>query len=395
MRARAADVGDVVPDHRAVDVVGAALEHQFRHRKRLHDPERLRVRHVVEHQPADRERAEILETARAGQPLELARVGEEGQRNDRLEVAAVESLRARLGLPRVRVHRLGSGQHDRVAVGRDALGVRPVAKRAILLLPEDLEMREAILAGLDVAVEHRRVAVEPELVRDAMHVEPLLGADLALERLVVDAVVEDLGPASGKRAETGVAEILEHAAQARLALAAALGDPLQVHDLDRGERLEVHLRRRDADRREHLGVEGEGQVGMQAAHDVQFGRAGLGGLHRLVDDARHVHLVGAVVAAPPLERAEAATQSAHVRVVDVAIDVVVGEVAVQPAPHEVRQSADRMQIGCLEEDPAVLAGEPTSGEHLLGDRQEPRIAGSAAERGGQGQFGRVLKGGHL
>jgi hypothetical protein len=52
-----------------------------------------------------------------------------------------------------------------------------------------------------VPVEDRRVGVEPQLVRDEVDVEPLVGADLALVRLVVDAVVEDLGAAAGERAE--------------------------------------------------------------------------------------------------------------------------------------------------------------------------------------------------
>lgn len=87
MRARAADLGDVVPDDGAVDVVGAGLEHELRHAERLHDPERLDVREVVEHQPRDRERAQILEARGTGEVLELAVIGEEGEGDDGLEVA--------------------------------------------------------------------------------------------------------------------------------------------------------------------------------------------------------------------------------------------------------------------------------------------------------------------
>ena len=55
--------------------------------ERLHDPERLDVREVVEHQPRDRERAQVLQARRAGQVLEFAVVGEERERDDGLEVA--------------------------------------------------------------------------------------------------------------------------------------------------------------------------------------------------------------------------------------------------------------------------------------------------------------------
>lgn len=83
----AADMRDVVPDNGAIDVVGAVLEHELGHRERLHDPEGLDVREVVEHEARDRKRAEVLESGRAGEVLEFASVGEEGEGDDGLVVA--------------------------------------------------------------------------------------------------------------------------------------------------------------------------------------------------------------------------------------------------------------------------------------------------------------------
>lgn len=60
------------------------------------------------------------------------------------------------------------------------------------------------MGALDVPVEHRGVGVEAEFMGDAVDIEPDVGADLALVRLVVDAIVEDLGPAAGERAESGL-----------------------------------------------------------------------------------------------------------------------------------------------------------------------------------------------
>jgi hypothetical protein len=52
---------------------------------------------------------------------------------------------------------------------------------------------DAFFGALDVAIEHRGVGVDAQGVGGAVDLEPLVGADLALEDLVVDAVVEDFG----------------------------------------------------------------------------------------------------------------------------------------------------------------------------------------------------------
>ena len=62
------------------------------------------------------------------------------------------------------------------------------------------------MAVLDVAVEDGGVGVEAEFVGGAVDIEPDVGADLALEGLIVDAVVEDFCAAAGERAEAGCLE---------------------------------------------------------------------------------------------------------------------------------------------------------------------------------------------
>ncbi len=113
-------------------------------------------------------------------------------------------------------------------------------------------MDEAVVAGLDVAVEDRGVGVEAEFVRHAVDIEPDVGADLALVGLVVDAVVEDFGPAAGERAKPGLLEPRQHPADPLAPGGAALvaggtgalvllGDAREVDDLDRSESLDVQL----------------------------------------------------------------------------------------------------------------------------------------------------------
>ena len=57
---------------------------------------------------------------------------------------------------------------------------------------------------LDVAVEHRGVGSQAELVGRAVDVEPAAGVGLVLADLVADLGMEDLGPAAGQAAQAGV-----------------------------------------------------------------------------------------------------------------------------------------------------------------------------------------------
>ena len=108
-------------------------------------------------------------------------------------------------------------------------------------------MHKPLAPVLDVAVEDGRVGVQAQFVRDAVNVEPDVGANLALEGLIVDAVVEDLGPAAGERTEPRGFEPLENPADS-LATALGpfgglidLGDAGEVDNLDGGEGLDVQV----------------------------------------------------------------------------------------------------------------------------------------------------------
>jgi hypothetical protein len=76
-------LGDVVPDDGAVEVVAAPVQGDLREADALHDPERLDVRDVVEHQAGDGEGLQIGQSRWAGQVSELAAFGNERQRGSR------------------------------------------------------------------------------------------------------------------------------------------------------------------------------------------------------------------------------------------------------------------------------------------------------------------------
>lgn len=158
-----------------------------------------------------------------------------------------------------------------------------------------------------------------------------------------------------------------------------------MHDLDRGERLEVQRRCRVPDGGQHRGVVLEGKPRMETAHDVELGGPRLGGLDGRIADLVHAHLVGAVLVSLAVERAEGAAQGAHVRVVHVSVDVVVGGPAVHPSPHQVRQAAHPVDVGGLVEDEPVLQRKPPTVHHLGRDRLEGGVV--EADRWDGGGFG--------
>src|SRR5688500_9638843 len=170
VRRLAGALGDVVPDDGAVEVVAAVREGELRQPDALHDPEGLYVGNVVEHQAGNGECLEVGKPRRAGQRAQLGVFGDEAQGDHAVKMRG----RRREGLP--------------------------------LQLAEGYHVIEALRESLHVPVEHRRVGIDAQSMSRAVNLEPLVGPDLSLEDLVVNAVVENLGAAAGQRAQAGVAE---------------------------------------------------------------------------------------------------------------------------------------------------------------------------------------------
>ena len=113
---------------------------------------------------------------------------------------------------------------------------------------------DALLVGLDVAVEHRHVRPHAELVRDAVDGEVAVGVRLVVRDLLAHARREDLGSAAGQRVEPGLHQPLEHL---------AVGHPVDVgeeRDLDGGEALQVNPGPDLLQPAQHVGVVLERQV---------------------------------------------------------------------------------------------------------------------------------------
>ena len=73
--------------------------------------------------------------------------------------------------------------------------------RLVLQRAQAQQVIDAVLERLDVAVEHRRVGAHARRVRDAVHLEVLVGGRLVVRDARAHLGVEDLGAAAGQAVE--------------------------------------------------------------------------------------------------------------------------------------------------------------------------------------------------
>src|SRR5262245_37940448 len=115
-----------------------------------------------------------------------------------------------------------------------------------------------------MAIEHRTVGVQSELVRCSGHLQPILARKLVIADDTANSLAEDLRAPSGLRIKPGFLELRQDLANTKL-------PPLrQVPDLDHRKRLEVHLRKSLLESSEQLAIPIQRQFGMQAADDVEL-----------------------------------------------------------------------------------------------------------------------------
>jgi hypothetical protein len=116
------------------------------------------------------------------------------------------------------------------------------------------------------------------------------------------------------------------------------------------------------------------ELGVEPAHDVELGDrlVDVSGsdLHRLVNGVGPTFVP---LAPGNVEGAEITRGDADVGGVEVAIDVVVGRVTVQPFTHQIGETPDPNEIVCGGREQTVVAVQPPTGQYFLGNRFEGRI----------------------
>ena len=97
-------------------------------------------------------------------------------------------------------------------------------------------MLDAVVHRFDVAVEHGAVARNTQPMGDAVHPDPFFPGQLPSAMVARTAVLNTSAPPPGRLVSPASFIRNQHIALADLL------DPRQVRDLDRGERLDVHIR---------------------------------------------------------------------------------------------------------------------------------------------------------
>ena len=197
--------------------------------------------------------------------------------------------------------------------------------------------------------------------------DPFVAIDLVVTDNAADALGKDLRAPARQGVDTRVSEPLQGFLDGD-ALAAR-----QIADLDHGQGLEVDLWEALLEPAKHLGKPIQAKFWMQAAHDVELRNllavADSGG----VPDLLQRHGVGGRVALLLAERAQLAGCHAHVRRVDVAVDVEIGPVPVQPLANLVGQVAYRQQVWRPVQVHAVLEGQAPAVRYLVGNGPQAGI----------------------
>src|SRR5439155_9002590 len=140
-----------------------------------------------------------------------------------------------------------------------------------------------------------------------------------------------------------------------------------------GEGVEVHLRKTLLQAAQHLAVPVERQLGMQTAHDVEFGDGFGPTLARDMPNLIERHGVRFRVFGSLSEGAQPATGYADVGGIDVPVDVEIGGGAMQTLAHQIRHVPQRENVRGLIERHAVVIGQARASLDFLEDRTQTRI----------------------
>ena len=205
-----------------------------------------------------------------------------------------------------------------------------------------------------------------------MHVDEIGATQFLRRNDIPHGCAERFRAATGQRVEPRVAQRGEHVGATHLL------DARDVRDLDRRQRLDVHLRMPRLERAEHRRVVLEPRLHVEAADDVELARdravGPIGFGEHLVERVaiRALFLGQACIPAEGARRA----QDADVGGIDVLVGRERHAVAVTHPVGGIGHRTDPQQIGRPEERDPVGNGEALPGDQLFADRKERRITQS-------------------
>ena len=178
-------------------------------------------------------------------------------------------------------------------------------------------------------------------MRQAGRFQPLVAINLVIADDVAHAVRKNFSTASGQRIHSCIFELLQSLADRKLC---PLG---QIRDFHHRKSLEMHLRKSLFQAGDQIKKILKRQIGMQPADDVKLGDrfavARCGGFEYFFE----CHGVGTRSIRFSTESAEAAGGHAHVRGIDVSVDVEVGLIAMHAFAHVIGKPTHGKNVAAL------------------------------------------------
>ena len=315
---------DQLVHHGPVEIVSPKTQGGLRGLFSQHDPVRLDVIEVVEHDPRQRHHPQVSQAARRWQMVEPRILRVKRQWNERLESSCL-----------------------------------------ILQGPQSTEMIDPVPRFLDVTVQHRGVGSQAQLVSVAMDVQPPLRVRLVLADPLSHFRMEDLRPTPGHAPQSRLPQLLQHPAHGLLRLER---EPV---DLDPRPRLNVQVGPCLMNHPHQVHIPVKSLLVMQPPHHVNLSRSQPS---CFLDPRPHLVIAERV----PLgrfqirpERAEHASVDTHIGGVQVDVRVVVSVVAVLPFPHQVGQAPQGQQVPPLGEEHPLFKTDPLARLNLGRNLRHP------------------------
>src|SRR6267378_2118713 len=220
-----------------------------------------------------------------------------------------------------------------------------------------------------MAVKHRRVRLQTNLVGHAGGIEPLVAVDLVVANDVTHAVSKNLCTPAGKRIHSRGLELFQGLADRKLR---ALR---QIRHFNHGESFEMYLWKALLQSQTEVEKILKGQIRMQSPDNVKLSDSfGVSRCCRLKSVFER-HGVGAGRIFLAAECAKSASGNAHVRRVDVAVDVEISLVAVHAFANVVGHPAHGQDVSGAIERQRVVCIKTFPDEHFVANRREPSIIG--------------------
>ena len=284
------------------------------------------MRDVIQHQTSDRNRLQIIKARCLGNVRKRRIIGVKSQWNERDEAVSL-----------------------------------------VLQSTQLYQVIGAVFLVLQMSVQHGAIRVHAQFMSNPRRFQPLITSQLVIADNAPHALRKNFRATTRHRIHPGIAQPDQHVADRHLLA------PRKVPDLHHRERLQMNLWIPFLQATQHLAEPVQVQFRMQPAHNVELGDLFTPALTGRLPNLLQRHRVGIRVPLLFPKSAETATGDAHIRRVDMAVDVEVRHVAMHPLTHGVGHVTQGQHIVGTVQGNGVLVGETNTRLHFFADGQQTAV----------------------